>query len=168
MSATGGGITTLTSGHWTDGDPEFSPDGSKIAFDSNRGGLEGAVWVMNANGSGMKRLTAPNLEAVFPDWSPDGSLITFSTNCCRPLGTNQWVMRANGADAHPLRSIPKDHNAGIGSYSPNGKKIVLVSDLRYPDLCCSDLYVMNADGSDLHTILVNQPSVFFSDWGPAG
>jgi Tol biopolymer transport system component len=168
MNADGTGLVTLTRGHWVDSNPEFSPDGSRIAFDSNRGGLESAVWVMNSNGTGAKRLTAPNLEAIFADWSPDGTHIAFSTNCCRPTGTNLWVMRADGSGAHALTHVPSDHNAGVGSYAPSGKRIVLISDIRYPDICCNDLYVMNADGSNLHTIVRNKPTVFFSDWGPAG
>jgi TolB protein len=167
MRANGSGITRLTNGHWVDGNPVFSPDGSRIAFDSNRKGLQSAVWVMKANGTDLRKLTRADLEAVFPDWSPDGAHITFSTNCCRPVGTNQWVMRADGSRPHPLTHVGSEHNAGVGVYAPNGRKLVLISDIRYPDRCCNDLMVMNADGSSLHPIVTTQPTVLFSDWGPA-
>jgi hypothetical protein len=45
---------------------------------------------------------------------------------------------------------------------------VLVSDLRYSNRCCDDLYVMNTNGSGLHSILTTQPTVLLTDWGPAG
>jgi TolB protein len=184
MNADGTGISELTSGHWADGDAcgsspafgtglpaggaEYSPDGSQIAFDSNRGGFESAVWVMNANGSGLKRLTAARLEAVSPDWSPDGTHLAFMTNGCRPLRVNVWVMGADGSGAHALTNLPHDHNALFEAYSPDGRQIVLVSDLRYSNRCCDDLYVMNTNGSGLHSILTTQPTVLLTDWGPAG
>jgi TolB protein len=167
MAATGGAITTLTTGHWMDNDPQFSPDGTKIAFDSNRGGLQSAVWVIDANGAGLTRLTAPKLEAFWPDWSPDGTHIVFTIRCC-VAGSNVWVMSATGARPHALTHVDFPHNAGFASYSPDGKKIVLQSDLLLPpDTCCGFVYVMNADGSNPHTIETTKSTVLFSDWGPA-
>jgi TolB protein len=166
MRANGPGVTVLTRGHWVDGAPKFSPDGDRIVFDSDRGGLESAVWVMKLDGRRMHRLTPPRLEAFWPNWSPDQTHITFTTNCCRLVGAKLWVMRADGSRAHAITAVSEDHNAAFGSFAPNGSKIVLVSDVRYPGLCCNDLYVMNADGSRMHTVLRNRPSVLFSDWGP--
>jgi Tol biopolymer transport system component len=177
MNANGSGITLLTSGHWADGDPcgsgipiggpEYSPDGSRITFDSNRGGFQSAVWVMDANGAGMRRLTAARLEAFSPDWSPQGTHIAFSSNAC-VVGSDVWVMQADGSAAHALTDIPSDHNGAFESYSPDGNRIVLVSDLRHPDGCCSDIFVMDASGSGLHPILTNQPTALLTDWGPSG
>ena len=166
MGANGSDVAVLTRGHWNDLAPKFSPDGRRIVFVSDRGGLEAAVWIMNEDGGEMRRLTPPRLEAISPDWSPDQAHITFSTNCCRAVGGDLWTMRADGSHPHALTAIPEDHNAAFGSYAPNGRKIVLVSDIRYPTLCCNDLYVMNADGSGMHTILTDTPTVLFSDWGP--
>jgi TolB protein len=83
MRVNGSRVAVLTRGHWVDGAPKFSPDGERIVFDSDRGGLESAVWVMKANGSRMHRLTPPRLEAFWPDWSPHQTHITFTTNCHR-------------------------------------------------------------------------------------
>jgi Tol biopolymer transport system component len=121
---------------------------------------------MNANGAAPKRLTTPVMQAWGPDWSPDGSHIVFTDNCCLPH-SNVWVMRPDGSGLREITHFPVGHQGGAASYSPDGRKIVLVSDLAYPDACCGDLYVMNADGSNLHTIVRNKPTVFASDWGPA-
>ncbi len=166
MNLNGTHVTKILGGNWSHSSPEYSPDGSRIVFNSDRGGYVSAVWVMTANGGGPQRLTKPSMEAWGPDWSPDGSRIIFSDNAERPH-TNVWGMRADGSDLTELTHFPVGHQGGYPSYSPDGRKIVLISDLAYPDACCNDLDVMNADGSNLHTIVTNQPTVFATDWGPA-
>jgi Tol biopolymer transport system component len=168
MNADGSGLKKLVGGNWVNQVPEYSPDGRKIAFASNRGGYTSAVWVMNAGGGGVKRLTDPNLEAGNPDWSPDGARILFGTNCCRPR-SQVWVMNADGSGPHPLTHMPPRGDAPAASYSPDGHKIVLLTNLNqlaHPTLCCWDLYVMNADGSHLHLITTQDAGVTSPDWGP--
>jgi Tol biopolymer transport system component len=183
ISSIGGPITELTTGHWADGDscgsapnagtgnpiggPEYSPDGSKIVFDSNRGGLESAVWVMNANGTNLRRLTAPSVEAFWPDWSPQGGQIAFTNHACVP-GSDIWAMHADGTGGHALTHLPSNHNAGFESYAPDGSRLALTSDLLDPNAATSAIFVMNADGSGLHAILTTQPSVLLVDWGRSG
>lgn len=75
MNANGSGATRLTAGG--DG-PAWSPDGSKIAFWSHRGGnLD--VYVMNADGSAVARLTTDPADDLHPAWSPDGTRIAFTS-----------------------------------------------------------------------------------------
>jgi Tol biopolymer transport system component len=165
MNADGSGMTQLTSLVWSSFNPEFSPDGTKIAFDSNMDGFLSAVWVMNTDGSNQHRLTAPDLEAFYPDWSPDGTHILFTTNCCLPY-SNVWVMNADGSGLKQLTHFPRSTGGGgFASYSPDGKKIVLVSGFKHRDDCCGDLYTMDANGTHLTRIVADQPAVFFSDWG---
>jgi Tol biopolymer transport system component len=166
MNANGTGRKKILGGNWVSNNPKYSPDGTRIAFDSNRGGFLSAVWVMNADGGSLKRLTKPALEADFPGWSPDGSHIIFIDFCCM-LHSNVWVIRPSGSGLKELTHFPVGHQGGPAYYSPDGRKIVLGADLAYPDECCNDLYVMNADGSNMHPILTTQPALFFSDWGPA-
>jgi TolB protein len=166
MNINGTGLTRLTSTTWDAFDPEWSPDGTKIAFDSNEDGLVSAVWVMNANGSHQHRLTAPALEAFYPDWSPDGTHLLFSSHCCILHG-NVYVMNADGTGLKQLTHVRHAAlgGAGLASYSPDGTQIVLASDLKYRNGCCSDLYVMNANGGGLTRIVANQPALLLSDWG---
>jgi Tol biopolymer transport system component len=72
----------------------------------------------------------------------------------------------DGSGLTRLTNFPTGHQGGFARYSPDSQKIVLIADLRYSDNCCSDLYVMNADGSGLHPIVTDQPYLFFADWGP--
>jgi TolB protein len=144
-------------------DPEYSPDGRQIAFDSTRGGLVSAVWVMNANGSAPKRLTDPVLQAGAPHWSPDGTHILFHINTELP-GSDVWVTDPRGRDQHALTNLPAERNAFNGRYSPDGRRIVLVTDLLASDTCC-DAYFMNPDGSNLHVIAHRHLDVVSVDWG---
>lgn len=65
----GSHLTRLTNGRSFDDGPAYSPDGTKIAFGSDRGGDDlGDIWVMNADGSQKKRLANMQYAEGFPDW----------------------------------------------------------------------------------------------------
>jgi Tol biopolymer transport system component len=71
--------TRLTTAAGVDNQPAFSPDGSKIAFVSFRGGdTDGEIYVMNADGTNQTRLTDDTREDRNPTFTPDGTKITFS------------------------------------------------------------------------------------------
>src|SRR6266851_5500645 len=67
------------------GAPDWSPDGTKIAYESNQTG-DYRIWVMNSDGSGQRRLADdPGFADLAPAWSPDGARIVFS-RCDDHLG----------------------------------------------------------------------------------
>jgi len=77
MNADGSHVTRLTDNTAFDTDPSWSPDGTKIAFTSDRDdNVE--IYVMNADGSGQTRLTDNTAFDIEPSWSPDGEKIAFS------------------------------------------------------------------------------------------
>ena len=57
--------------------PCWSPDGSRIAFASDRGG-SWDIWCMSADGSNPVQLTNATEDETTPSWSPDGNRIAFS------------------------------------------------------------------------------------------
>lgn len=80
-----GAAKQITSGEdWNDSDPQWSPDGTRIAFVSDRTGKafdesrNSDVWVTNADGTGGLTKISDHEEAdASPRWSPDGRTIAF-------------------------------------------------------------------------------------------
>jgi TolB protein len=161
MNAAGGGMRRLAGGHWTYIHGQYSPDGRRIAVNTDRGGLLSALWVMRADGTGLHRITRPSLEAFWPGWSPDGRRIVFTDNCCQG-GSNIWTVRPDGTGLREVTHFAPGQQGGFASYSPDGQRIVLLA-----SKCCQYFYVMNADGSGLHPIRTGVPFTFLTDWGPA-
>ena len=85
-SADGSGLTTLFDVPGAFGSaPAWSPDGSRIAFESNadvgganpEGDME--IWTMNADGTGASQLTHNAAHDEGPAWSPDGRLLAYTS-----------------------------------------------------------------------------------------
>ena len=168
MNANGTHVKTLlSSGHWSNVRPNYSPDGKKIAFSSDRGGLQSAVWVMDADGSALKRLTAPSLRAFWPDWAPGGHRILFSDHCCLPH-SNLWTVRPDGSGLTKLTDVAQQLDAAFASFSPNGQRIVTFFSQGCGDSPCQHFYTLHSDGTHFQRVVTGKPDTFLTDWGPGG
>ena len=108
---------------WKDGSPAWSPDGTRIAFYSERDG-SGDIYVMHADGSGVTRLTDTKADEGYPAWSPDGRAIAFDSD--RDGNFEIYVMNADGSNVRRLTtSGARDVSA---SWSRDGRSIVFMSD----------------------------------------
>lgn len=88
-------------------DPVWSPDGTRIAFVSEKTDND-EIWVINADGTDERQLTFNSWEwDKSPSWSPDGSKIAFWSN--RVTGHKQiWVMNADGSEQHNISNNEYD------------------------------------------------------------
>ena len=78
-----------------DVDPAWSPDGTKLAFSTERdGGFE--IYVMNADGQNPVRLTNNSLSDFSPSWSPDGTRVAMDRRS--PDTFDVWTMNPDGQD----------------------------------------------------------------------
>jgi Tol biopolymer transport system component len=97
----GGAATRIAEGLPFEMQPQFSPDGRKIAFTSDRGGGDN-IWIMNADGSDKRQLSQEKFRLLNePTWSRDGKFIAarkhFTTQ--RSLGTGEiWLYHLGGGD----------------------------------------------------------------------
>jgi len=152
----------------SNGDPAWSPDGSKIAFDSKRGdNLD--IWVMNADGSNQIRLTETEAWDESPAWSPDGSKIAFVSGLGDRGNCDIWVMNADGSNQTRLIS---SYCGGPGwspdagsAWSPDGSKIAFVSGQQEGE---GDICVVNADGSNQINLTNNSAREEGPAWSPDG
>jgi len=95
MNADGSNVRRLTTspGGRNTGNRAWSPDGRQIAFNSNRDGQPGDIYiyVMSADGSAMRQLTHSIKPDGHPRWSPDGRQIVFHSNGDGAKGTASEV-----------------------------------------------------------------------------
>ncbi len=143
-----------------DMNPSWSPDGTKIAFSSNRDGNR-EVYVMSVDGSNQINLTNSPNDDNNPSWSPDGTKIAFSSN--RDGNREVYVMSADGSNQINLTINPDDDNNP--SWSPDGTKITFDSRL---DNFLGEIFIMNEDGSNQIRLTNNVSGDRNSCWSPDG
>ena len=129
MPVSGGTPVRIADGLAWEIQPRFSPDGSKIAFISDRGGGDN-IWLMNVDGSDRQQVTKEDFRLLNqPSWSPDGRYIVakkhFTTQ--RSAGTGEiWLYHVSGGGGVQLvkrASEAVQKELGEPIYAPDGNAI---------------------------------------------
>ncbi|WP_380816933.1 amidohydrolase family protein [Sphingomonas hylomeconis] len=129
MPIAGGTPRRIAEGLAYEQQPRFSPDGTRIAFVSDRGGGDN-IWIMNLDGSDKRQLTKEDFRLLNqPSWSPDGRFIVakkhFTTG--RSLGTGEvWLYHVSGGGGVQLvkrASEELQKELGEPIYAPDGKSV---------------------------------------------
>ncbi len=103
-------------------DPCWSPDGTQIAFVSNRTGNP-EIWRMNADGTNPMKLTDDRAEDLEPAWSPDGTRIAFKSNRDHELYEIYTMSAIDGSDVRRITNNEQSDNSP--SWSPDGTRLVV-------------------------------------------
>ena len=136
--------------------PDWSPDGSQIAFHKHQSDEVVSVNVMDADGNNERRLTHTETYDTAPVWSPDGEQIAFTRD------EDIWIMNADGSDQRLLMDDPVASNGA--DWSPDGSQIVFESG-RHRN---TEIYVMESDGSNLRRLTNNEAEDWWPTWSPDG
>ncbi len=136
----GGAATPIAEGPAWEMQPRFSPDGSQIAFSSDRGGSAN-IWLMNSDGSNARALTDEQFHTLNnPTWSADGSYIAARKNYTtwRSLGTGEiWLYHLAGGKGAPLverRSETLQKELGEPIFSADGSALYYTENVTPGDL----------------------------------
>lgn len=181
INADGTGQTVLTAGGTIrDNNPEYSPDGLKIAFDRTPSSGQTDIFVMNADGTNPHAVTSggpwapPNTNVNSdPTWSPDGTKLAFVSNRDGNKKLEIWVVNVDGSGLIKLTTDIQISTDGTGpvyghdfspTWSPDGTRIAFSS--GRDGLSGTELYVMNADGSNQTRLTNNAVDDRYPTWSP--
>lgn len=157
-------LTNLTRGQkqkGRDSDPQWSPDGTRLAFVSDRDGTND-IWLMNTDGSGAKNLTRGAGDDLSPRWSPDGRRIAFTSS--RDGDVEIYLMNADGAEQTNLTKADGDDLQP--AWSPDGTQIAFVSERGKKG---RSLYALKVDAPRTPAKLAAPPcDVGAPAWSPDG
>jgi eukaryotic-like serine/threonine-protein kinase len=162
-----GQLVRLTSTAGVNVDPAFSPDGSLIAYASDRhdgAGLD--IWVQPLAGGAAGRLTSDEGDEAEPSFSPDGASIVYAK---RETG-GIYVVSARGSEPQPLVQVPR---ARMPRFSPDGRWVLYWTgrpvwgalETATPN-AIGTLAIVPARGGTPRTLAAGLASARFGVWSP--
>jgi TolB protein len=142
-------ITNTTD--YIEDDPDWSPDGQRIAFtrrsvlDMGQDSETAEIWTMNPDGTDQQQVTFNNEEERAPAWSPDSTKICFM---CRALWLNNGMdfeICVVNADGSGLVTLTDNLTPELGpQWTPDGQQIVFHRQIG----AFNQIFIMNADGTN--------------------
>ena len=164
MNADGSNQVRVTNNLDMDTFPVWSPDGSRLAFNSNRAVTFSAdpaappvrdfeIYTMKPDGTDVVRVTNSRGEDAHPSWSPDGTQLTWHSRRDSVTGPPAVfaleIYRSNADGSNPVRVTTGPGFKYFPIWSPDGTRIAFNGTLDQADPSNTDVYHVNAvDGSD--------------------
>ena len=145
----------LTDGPGSKSDPDWSPDGRKIAFSVD--GREDYIAVIDVDGRNRKKLED---RTKYPSWSPDGREITFVSSIDE--GNEIYVI---GVGGQGRKRVTHDLEAKLNpSFSPNGRRIAY--EAHHEEF--HHIFVVGADGRNRVRLTHHEEHHSGPAWSPDG
>ena len=167
-----GAINLTSDSPDADSEPAFSPDGSRVAFRSERDG--GGIFLMGATGESVRRLTDFGHN---PSWSPDGTRIVVSTAPIelkphlRPVNGELWVIDTRTEAKRPLvkagaggPEFGRDSDAVQPSWSPKGNRIAFWGLSNWYGQ--RDIWTIDPNAAQPKATVVSVTNDAAMDWNP--
>ncbi len=154
MNADGSGRRQLTDYNATTFYPSLSLDGNTVYFSSRRSGSY-EVYSLGVDGNNLQKLTDGIGSLYAPELSPDGEWVVFTKH-----GDGLWLVRPNGNNPQRLT----DRDDIDPTWSPDGSMIAFASSRNG----IRQLFVMNADGSNVRQVTNLNNMGGRSAWSPDG
>jgi len=123
-AATGDAQTPFIASTKIDANPQFSPDGGRVAFTSHRSG-QPEIWVVDGQGRDPRQLTFFGRKGSIgaPRWSPDGNTIAFDFGAEDGNNVDIYVISALGGPGPPRRVTTSPAIDAMPSWSKDGRFI---------------------------------------------
>jgi len=143
MNPDGTDMHQLTDNEDMDLTPDWSPDGSRIVFISDRGatGDHSSIFVMNDDGTQQSQITDNDRWQFSPRWSPDGERFVYAQRDDEDADLR--VAKIDGTEVQQLtRSDTWDQNP---TWSPDGDRIAFVASFRDTQPSCTTVMIIDVE-----------------------
>ena len=166
LSADASSDVNLTSFTAYDSWPAWSPDGTKLAFESNRDDpRQTEVYVMTLADRTVSRLTDDTGHAdAQPAWSPLGNRLAFVSDR-DSAGYGIYLMNTNGTTV--TRLTTDSANSAQPAWSPDGTRIAFATDRDGP-AGVGEIYAMDTTGGNQINLTNNLANDLTPTWSPDG
>ena len=164
MNENGSNQFKVTDNPSNDKNPSWSPDKTKIVFNSNRDGTPGQIYILNLNDLSVDKLTS-SFENTHPIWSPNGDKIAYVSQQGENLSAQIFILNLNTGLINQLTfmEIPNS-DPSVPTYardpqwSPNGDKIIFRSPVYYDGKKRNEVFSINVNGDPNLTQITRFPN----------